>query len=609
MAVALVTLPSHIQGGDAGEFATIMLRGGVPHPSGYPWMRVLGAVARLLEGAGVGSVVAASLPSAFCGVAAWIVIQRLCREWGHPLAGSFVVMMVASSGTAVLHINDCEVWGPLMLLAAIFMKFSLGTKVRSPLLLGFLLGLTTSHHLTGILLIPLAVGSAWPEDHRHLVKHGVHGLVGSTVGLLPLLTLALGAGGAWRWGDTRTIAGWIRHVTRGDYGVFQLSLHRDEHSLLDLGSRAVSDIGESFSGGSVISPIASAVFLALVIFIAAKRWRSFPRTRSLSSASHPRSGPVWGLCGVLFSTTLGFPAAQNIDPLSPFGSWILERFDLLAFLVWAPVFAVAAAQLTQWTTQGLARTEPQRALAPWLMGSLAVTLMLSQGAHLLERGTPADESGVQAYAQDLLATPRPGRRAIVFGTDDHRGFPVLFMQQVGQKGRDVLYVDAQLLTHAWYRSFLRKRWPDLPDVDKPLHLMSALWRHPTLAQTPIYIANIFSRPASKLQMIPEGMLLRVIPPVTALNRLPDEFFDPNAIAKRHLAALGRYIARPAMFGGRSHPRAHPWSADLWHRYAEGSQQLSARLRADDLEDLASEIDRTLAGLLGPAALPATQKPG
>ena len=44
--VAFIALPRTVQPGDAGEFATVMLRGGVPHPSGYPWMRLLGLPAR-----------------------------------------------------------------------------------------------------------------------------------------------------------------------------------------------------------------------------------------------------------------------------------------------------------------------------------------------------------------------------------------------------------------------------------------------------------------------------------------------------------------------------------------------------------------------------------
>src|SRR5690606_21103446 len=49
LGVAAWAMPSAIQAGDAGEFATVMLRGGVPHPSGYPWMRILGWPARALE--------------------------------------------------------------------------------------------------------------------------------------------------------------------------------------------------------------------------------------------------------------------------------------------------------------------------------------------------------------------------------------------------------------------------------------------------------------------------------------------------------------------------------------------------------------------------------
>ena len=42
LGLAALCVPEHVQAGDAGEMATVMLEGGIPHPSGYPWMRALG---------------------------------------------------------------------------------------------------------------------------------------------------------------------------------------------------------------------------------------------------------------------------------------------------------------------------------------------------------------------------------------------------------------------------------------------------------------------------------------------------------------------------------------------------------------------------------------
>ncbi|MFO0637555.1 MAG: DUF2723 domain-containing protein, partial [Nannocystaceae bacterium] len=79
LTVALA-LPRAIGPGDAGELGTIMLRGGVPHPPGYPWMRLLGLPARALWAMGVPPAMAAALPCALCSAAGWALLARTIRR-------------------------------------------------------------------------------------------------------------------------------------------------------------------------------------------------------------------------------------------------------------------------------------------------------------------------------------------------------------------------------------------------------------------------------------------------------------------------------------------------------------------------------------------------
>ncbi|MCA9712271.1 MAG: hypothetical protein KDK70_40920, partial [Myxococcales bacterium] len=181
---------------------------------------------------------------------------------------------------------------------------------------------------------------------------------------------------------------------------------------------------------------------------------------------------------------------------------------------------------------------------------------------------PSGDDGVERYAHDLLHTPPPGR-ALVIGTDDHRVFPILFVQQVRGQAPDVLYVDASLLSQPWYREHLRARWPELPEIDKPVALIGALWSDPAWADTPILLANVFSRPASQLPVVPYGLLWRVLPP-------HDRQVTPQRVIDDHLAALARYGTPPAP---ASAP-AHPWTADLHAAYHEGTERLLAALRAE-----------------------------
>lgn len=567
LAIVAWAVPTSVQPGDAGELSTVMLRGGVPHPSGYPWMRMLGLPARALEAIGIAPASAAALPCALAGAAAWLVLHPLLCRIGGTVIGTLVAALSCSASIVVLHANDCEVWGLHLLLSAVVIRWACRARADgeplAPLPTGLLLGLAVSHHLTAILLVPLAIGATWPRRReqqsigawcRRLLGIGAQGLLGSALGLLVFATLMLGDSGPWRWGDTGTLAGLLHHVTRGDYGVLQLSLHTETVTATDQWLRTFGSLARVLTAGLLEHAAVGAV---LVVAIAVAAARARPQ-------SIPRE-PWWGLLAAATLCTVAFPALHDIDPSSPFGAWILERFDLLSVLVLAPLTAAALASLRP-------RLPDRARLAATALG---VVLVLAQLAATARRGVPSDDAFVQRYAVDLLRTPSPDRPALVFGTDDHRTFPVLFAHAVLGEGPQVIYVDASLLAHPWYRAQLREQWPALPDVDKPLRLMGAIWSDPSLAATPIYLANVFSRPAAGLDRVPEGILWRVIPP----GAPPP---GPAEVVARHRAAYARYAAGDAL----PQPRpAHPFTDDLAAAYNEPQARLVEALVAAGRTDL------------------------
>lgn len=572
LVLAGLALPDHVQAGDAGEFATVMLEGGVPHPSGYPWMRILGLPARALAALGMSPTRAAAWPCAAAGVAAWLVLWPMLARWAGRGPASAAIAVLATASPVLLHVNDSEVWGLHLLACAVVLRLADRSTTRSPTrpstrpwMLGLAFGLAISHHLSAALMLPVVVAAAWPRpfDLRRLARIALEGVGAGIVGLLPYLTLMIGRGGPWRWGDVGSLSGLARHVLRADYGVFQLSLHQETPDVMDQWARAIQTVGSAASGGLAEATWSTGLVLLVVAALAIRR----------PAAARP--GAWWGLWGAVLATTLAFPAAHNIDPTSAFGAWILERFDLLTILLWSPLWAVAAARVLGAMPSRLGRLG---------LGLLAVVLVATQLLRSHARGLPSEGSGVERYATDLLRTPPPGQRALVIGTDDHRIFPVLFVQQVRGVGADVLYIDASLLSQSWYRDLLRARWPQLPEIDKPVALIGALWRDPALADTPIYLANVFSRPSASLPIVPEGVLWRVVPP-----HAPG--IGPEEVIAAHLAAMQRYGTPPVHV---SRP-AHPWTDDLFAAYHEGTRRLLAALYAEGREADA----RALLDALGP----------
>jgi hypothetical protein len=581
VALALWSVPHAVQAGDAGEFATVMLSGGIPHPSGYPWMRALGLLARGLWGLGVPPATAAALPAAMCGVAGWLLVHRICIRLGYAWIGAFVTLLVAAAPIVVLHVNDSEVWGPHLFLSASFLYIAIQTSARPrAFLLGMLFGLALSQHLTAAMLLPVAVAAALPSEGDKmtgLLRNGGFGIAGGLLGLLPYASLAIGHGGAWRWGETETVGGLVDHVLRRDFGLLSLSLHEEPVELTDSLARALTSIGEVLSAGLVASAWFGGAALVGILLLAGL-W-------SLAHRDRVRTAVAVGWALSVGASALLFPAAGNIDPTSSFGAWILERFDLLTSLLLVVPTTLAIGWVVERVAALLEAGGRERLFAAggWL---IAAAMLLAQLAAVGERGRPATERGVELAAIDLVSTPDPEAppipstgevpvRAIVFGTDDHRSFPVLYVQEVLGAGPHTLYIDAELLGYPWYRARLRERVPSLPDVDKPLAMIGAIWRDPELAHVPIYLANVFSRPAAQLDKLPEGMLWRVVP-ATQPGFAADNWTHDRILA-RHLAACERMRIRPSDFGGLEHPRGHPWSADLWFRYVDTAQQLVSGL--------------------------------
>lgn len=619
--VIVLALPRAVQPGDAGEFATVMLRGGVPHPPGYPWMRAIGWLARPCEKIGAPAAVAAALPCALLAMAGLLALQRATATRSGPWPASVALGLVATAPLVVRHVYDAEVWGPLFAVTGALL-WLLTRTVKRPerpqraFVVGLVLGLAVTVHLTAVLWVPLAIGAVWPGRTEtepsarrplppiaRLWPAGLAGVLGSAAGLLTFTTLALGSGGPWRWGDTRSMAGLLRHITRADYGVFALSLHTERPSVLALWRRHIDSLADALTAGassaprppldpasaSNLDPGAALTTALAVAVLALVMWGATVQQRRARVQRSRRAMPRPVFVGLLVSVaahSVGFVALQNIDPDGLAGAWILERFDLVPLLAWALLAAMALDLAVQFVIARAPRLRPALiALAAIAIGSQGLRAWPSR---------PAADAGIERYGIDLVATPPDG--AVVFGTGDHRVFPALFSREVLGEGGSTVYVDASLLAHDWYRARLSRLRPEIDWRPLPLETLGTIWADPRLAQTPVYLANHFSRPSRELDVVPEGIMWRVLPPPTVASRP-----DAEQLLRRHRAALTRSQAHPSQFAGREAPHLHPFSADAWAAYAGRSQALRGGLLAAGRHDLVRELDALLHDKFGAAA--------
>ena len=131
--------------------------------------------------------------------------------------------------------------------------------------------------------------------------------------------------------------------------------------------------------------------------------------------------------------------------------------------------------------------------------------------------------------------------------------------------------------------------PSLPDIDKPMRLINAIETSPELGHLPIYLANVFSRPAATRPKVPEGVLWRIIPHPDNPRFTPEDW-TAEAILDRHLAAYQRMGTDPTDFTPQP---SDPWSDDLAYAYTEKARKLAIALAQEGNNQAASQVAQAL----------------
>ncbi len=584
--VAWVSLPSSVQAGDAGEFSTVLLKGGIPHPSGYPFMRMLGAFARIFAALGLAPASAAALPCALLGAAGlWLAFAAL-RERAGLWISAFVALALACAPLVVRHVYDAEVWGPLVFFAGAYLFVFLREPPSAsrwswawhPLALGVLLGLGVAHHLSLVLLTPLAVGAAWPERGRlpAILRAGALGVLGSALGLAVYFTLFVGdadpAAPGWRWGQLDSLASWWHHVSRADYGSLQLSLQDSGATAFDQWRRSFASVAEAVFGPALHErPWVGLVLLAAV---------------GATACAALQGARRWAWAASLLLSAVFFPTLFDLDPQSPFAAWILERFDLLPALLCAASLALALAHLRE----ALPRLAPKLAEVelPGFAWAALASLHLAWVVSTAWPSRPAAHDRLEAYAQGVLeaaapASKDPSARAYVLGADDHRSFPILYVQEVLEVAPRVVYIDPALMRYDWYRARMKARHPELPMIPQPAKLVAALQALPTKPE--VYLANVMSRQTAQLPTLPQGPLLRVLRPAQA-RAAPDW----DAVVEAHLEAMSaaRFDVMRAAEEGLG---PDPWVNDAWGQVLDRHFALMRTLEQRGRAELVAKMQR------------------
>ena len=550
-----VTLAPTIGFWDAGEYVTVAHTLSIPHPPGNPLFVLLAhAWEGVLSPLGLPTAVSINLFSAVCSALAhalwFLVIDRALAGW----SGDRVVRRIGAGVAVLLSATAFTVWSQSnvnekvytisLLTTALIVWLALrwrdGRRGVAPLaLIAFLLALTATNHLMGVLAAPAVLAIVLMTDARVLLRARLWATAVPLAALALSVQLFLPLRAAQRpiiaEGDPQcetVTAAAVSIYTWGRGGCEALSavLRRDQYGKppitvdpTDPGmprggallgaqivnwlqyldwqwARSVAGMDPLFGGAR---PLITLVFLLLAGMGARSHWRS-DRT-SAAALGTLLVTLTLGLV-VYLNFKYGYTIATDRLPQAAMHE-VRERdyFFLVGFSVLGLWVGLGVAETWRRMAEGLqSRTlHPRLAAAPVLCVGL-LPLALNWGwASRAEDYTPRD------WAYNVLMSVEPYGVLVTNGDND--SFPLWYLQEVEGLRRDVTVVLSPLLGSPWYVRQLR-------DLTEPCKAGQSAADAPTR----IVCQRAFDAAELPAPLVKAGWTQTARPPVDSIVPLSDE---------------------------------------------------------------------------------------
>ena len=446
------------EGADGGDLIAASMTQGVPHPSGYPTYCLLGRLFALLP---LGSI--ARRFNLFSATAAAVSIGLLVASLHHTLSSptrrltrpQAAVALVSGLAWAVSptlwsQATIAEVYA----LAILFTTLCLSLCLREDLLrhlhawalLGFALGLGLGAHLTVGLMIPSLIILLWKQrTWRRAITLGAAAGAGALVYVyLPLAALAKPL---VNWGDPRT---WDRFWWVVSGAPYRDYLFAFPHKLLVPRITAWLQLWAQ-------------QFTWLGLALAALGLWSWIEERRRSWAA-----ATIVLFVVSSLVSLGYDTTDSYLYLLP------------GYLVTTLWLAEGARTLLEELTSPAKRFH-SIVLICYLL-ALGVIPAWSVWHNLSEMDLRHDEEA-RRWASGVLAEARED--ALLLTGQDRHTFTLDYVLWVEGQRRDLIVIDGELWSHAWYKDQLARRYPGLTFAHEDL---AQLVRR-EMARRPIYLAS------------------------------------------------------------------------------------------------------------------------
>lgn len=219
-----------IYGGDAGDLASAIVTGGIPHPPGYPLYTLLGVLVNIFIKGGTPAWRAgflSSIPAILTLIFLFDLLYFLTRR---ALLSLISVAVLAFTYPFWLFSEVVEVFSLsnlfIVLLLWSFIRFSITQKRKFLYAGAFFFGLSLTHHQIIFFLTPALIYIIWKS--RMLVKRKELALSAFLLllGMLPYIYVVVAAAGnpLINWLGPANVSTVLALITRSTYGTFRAGL-------------------------------------------------------------------------------------------------------------------------------------------------------------------------------------------------------------------------------------------------------------------------------------------------------------------------------------------------------------------------------------------------
>jgi transmembrane protein TMEM260 (protein O-mannosyltransferase) len=505
----VLTLAPTTQYWDASEYITAAHALGIPHPPGSPLFVILAHAWGLLPlGADYArriNLFAAVTSAAAAGI--WFLIgERWLRAIVAPAGRRRLVAAAGAlvGATAFTVWNQSVVNEKVYTLSVLTIALVLWLTLRwadQPastrrdhylVLIAYLLALTATNHLMGVLAAPAVLVYVLLTDPRallrprFLVAAALVVAVGTSVNLfIPIrahFDPYLNQGEATTWPALKSV---LAREQFGKPSVFDNPMYRPGpdnpgHTLVLYGQQLLNYVqyfswqfGRDWLPG--MQRGLAVLFAALGLLGARRQWRADRRA-------------AFAMTTLILTLTVALVFYLNFKwgYSQPYRGPGLEHevrerdyFFVASFAAWGVWVAMGLATLMEWIEEArLARATASAPVRLWAPSVLVLLLALIPLAGNRLTASRSDETLARDYAHDLLQSVDP--YALVVTAGDNDTFPLWYAQEVDGVRRDVSVLVMSLANTGWYLRQLQRRAPLTFDAGAaPGLYRGRVWPRPT----------------------------------------------------------------------------------------------------------------------------------